>query len=54
MIAPEMRENRGEIVLAQRGKLPNLITLTDIRGDLHVHSNWSDGTAPCAPMLGMS
>jgi DNA polymerase (family 10) len=49
-IPPEMREGRGELALARAGKLPGLIALTDIRGDLHVHSNWSDGTAPIAEM----
>ncbi|MDN5001245.1 DNA polymerase/3'-5' exonuclease PolX [Bradyrhizobium sp. GCM10027634] len=49
-IPPEMREDRGEITLARTGKLPRLITLGDIRGDLHVHSNWSDGTAPIVDM----
>jgi DNA polymerase (family 10) len=49
-IPPEMREDRGEIELARTGRLPNLITLADIRGDLHVHSNWSDGTAEIAEM----
>jgi DNA polymerase (family 10) len=50
VIPPEMREDRGEIALARAGKLPRLIALGDIRGDLHVHSNWSDGTAPIADM----
>jgi DNA polymerase (family 10) len=50
MIPPEMRENRGEIALARIGRLPKLVTVADIRGDLHVHSNWSDGTAPIAEM----
>ncbi|WP_315755161.1 MULTISPECIES: DNA polymerase/3'-5' exonuclease PolX [unclassified Bradyrhizobium] len=49
-IPPEMREDRGEIALARAGNLPRLIALGDIRGDLHVHSNWSDGTAPVADM----
>ncbi|MBC7350157.1 MAG: DNA polymerase/3'-5' exonuclease PolX [Candidatus Aminicenantes bacterium] len=40
---PEMREDRGEIELALEGKLPEIIDATDIKGDLHVHSNWSDG-----------
>jgi len=40
---PEMREDHGEIELALEGKLPKIIELKDIRGDLHVHSNWSDG-----------
>ncbi|MDI6699112.1 MAG: DNA polymerase/3'-5' exonuclease PolX [Candidatus Saccharicenans sp.] len=43
VIPPEMREDRGEIELALEGKLPEIIELKDIRGDLHVHSNWSDG-----------
>ena len=43
-IPPELRENRGEIEAAQEGKLPRLIELSDIKGDLHNHSNWSDGT----------
>ncbi|MDR4507053.1 MAG: DNA polymerase/3'-5' exonuclease PolX [Candidatus Brocadiaceae bacterium] len=42
-IPPELRENRGEIEAAQEGKLPCLIELSDIQGDLHNHSNWSDG-----------
>lgn len=49
-IPPEMREDRGEIALARAGKLPRLIAPGDIRGDLHVHSSWSDGTAPIAEM----
>ncbi len=42
-IPPEMRENRGEIELAQKGKMPKLVELKDIKGDLHVHSNFSEG-----------
>ncbi|HTY14232.1 MAG TPA: DNA polymerase/3'-5' exonuclease PolX [Methanoregulaceae archaeon] len=42
-ITPELRENQGEIELAMGGHLPNLVTLADIKGDLHVHTNWSDG-----------
>ncbi|MFW9949540.1 MAG: DNA polymerase/3'-5' exonuclease PolX [Candidatus Thorarchaeota archaeon] len=42
-IEPELRENRGEIELALKNKLPNLIKPEDIKGDLHIHSNWSDG-----------
>ncbi|MGA2774727.1 MAG: DNA polymerase/3'-5' exonuclease PolX [Candidatus Omnitrophota bacterium] len=42
-VVPELRENRGEIELALKGKLPELIGLKDIKGDLHVHSEWSDG-----------
>lgn len=43
-IPPELREDQGEIEAAQEGRLPNLITLEDIKGDLHVHSRWSDGS----------
>ncbi|MFZ4814424.1 MAG: DNA polymerase/3'-5' exonuclease PolX, partial [Phototrophicaceae bacterium] len=42
-IAPELREDRGEIEAAKAGKLPKLITLADIRSDLHMHTTWSDG-----------
>jgi DNA polymerase (family X) len=42
-IEPELREDRGEIEAAQTGTLPSLIRLTDLRGDLHSHSDWSDG-----------
>ena len=42
-IEPELREDRGEIEAALAGRLPNLITLGDLRGDLHSHSEWSDG-----------
>ena len=42
-IPPELREGRNEIELAEERSLPRLIELSDIRGDLHVHSDWSDG-----------
>jgi len=42
-IAPEMRENAGEIEAAQNGKLPRLLEYGSLKGDLHCHSNWSDG-----------
>lgn len=42
-IPPELREDRGEIEAASENKLPRLIELKDIKGDLHVHSNSSDG-----------
>lgn len=42
-IPPELRENRGEIEAAQKHKLPKLITLADIKGDLHCHTNFTDG-----------
>lgn len=42
-IEPELREDTGEIELAIEDRLPKLIELKDIKGDLHVHSSWSDG-----------
>ena len=42
-IPPVLREDRGEIEAALSGTLPDLISVADIRGDLHLHSTWSDG-----------
>ncbi len=42
-IAPELRENRGEVEAARAGALPTLITLSDLRGDLHMHTTETDG-----------
>ncbi|MEO6191880.1 MAG: DNA polymerase/3'-5' exonuclease PolX [Thermoanaerobaculia bacterium] len=42
-IPPELREDRGEIAAAAAGRLPHLIRVEDLRGDLHMHSTWSDG-----------
>jgi DNA polymerase (family 10) len=42
-IVPELREERGELKEARRGKLPELVTVADIRGDLHCHTTLSDG-----------
>ncbi len=50
-IEPELREDRGEIEAARKGKLPHLITLEDIRGDLHTHTNLTDGHASLAEMV---
>jgi DNA polymerase (family 10) len=44
-IAPELREDRGEIDAARGGQLPQLVELADLRGDLHAHTTWSDGHA---------
>ena len=49
-IPPELREDRGEVVLAAANKLPRLVTRADLRGDLHVHSDWTDGTASIEAM----
>lgn len=43
-VPPELREDIGEVEAAAEGKLPHLIEPADIKGDLHVHSAWSDGT----------
>jgi len=43
LIEPELREDAGEIEAALAGRLPALVTLADLRGDLHSHSDWSDG-----------
>ena len=42
-IPPEMREDRGEVELALKGILPQIISYKDIKGDLHIHSKYSDG-----------
>ena len=42
-IPPELREDRGELEAAERRALPRLVTLKDIRGELHCHTKWSDG-----------
>jgi DNA polymerase (family 10) len=42
-IIPELREDRGEVEAALEGELPKVIDIADIKGDLHIHSNWSDG-----------
>ncbi len=49
-IPPEMREDSGEIEAAMQGRLPSIIELKDLRGDLHVHSSWSDGRASIQEM----
>jgi len=42
-IEPELRENHGELEAAKRGKLPKLIDYNDVKGDLHIHTKYSDG-----------
>ena len=49
-IPPEMREDNGEIEAALEGRLPSIVELKDLRGDLHVHSSWSDGRASIQEM----
>jgi len=50
LMPPELRENRGEIEAAIGGALPNLVTIDDIKGDFHIHSTWSEGTASIETM----
>ncbi|KMQ50509.1 DNA polymerase III [Chitinispirillum alkaliphilum] len=50
-IEPELREDRGEIEAAQEQKLPVLVKRSDIRGDLHVHTNYTDGRASLEQMV---
>ena len=50
-IPPPLREDSGEIEAAQRGELPVLVTEADLRGDLHTHTDLTDGVAPLADML---
>ena len=49
-ITPELREDAGEIEAALAGRLPSLIEQADLRGDLHSHSDWSDGHQPIEVM----
>lgn len=49
-IPPELRENRGEVEAALAGDLPELVAFADIRGDLQMHSTWSDGKVSIADM----
>jgi DNA polymerase (family 10) len=51
LIPPEIRDGDDEIVLASRGALPTLVSRADIRGDLHMHSLWSDGRDPIEAMV---
>jgi DNA polymerase (family X) len=49
-IPPELRENGGELAAARDGTLPTLVERSDLRGDLHSHSTWSDGKATVEQM----
>lgn len=50
-IPPELREDLGEIEAAQSGTLPELIKLADVKGDLHLHTDWSDGVNTIEQMV---
>ena len=49
-IPPELREGAGEVELARRGKLPRLVELGDLKGDLHTHTRLTDGSSTIAEM----
>ena len=49
-IPPELREDRGEIQAAVKGALPDLVSLDQVRGELHAHSDWSDGAVSIEAM----
>ena len=51
LIPPELREDRGEIGAAQSGDLPDLVEPDDVRGDLHTHTDWSDGRESLETMV---
>lgn len=53
-VPPELREDTGEIEAAASGTLPELIKASDIKGDLHVHSNWSDGAQDIEDLVATS
>ncbi|MFO7836885.1 MAG: DNA polymerase/3'-5' exonuclease PolX [Candidatus Thorarchaeota archaeon] len=50
-IPPELRTNRGEIETAAQNNLPDLVNWKDIKGDLHIHSNWSEGSHSIGEMV---
>jgi DNA polymerase (family X) len=50
-VPPELRHGAAEVARAAAGPLPQLVTFDDIRGDLHVHSDWSDGRDPIEEMV---
>ncbi|MGH7309122.1 MAG: DNA polymerase/3'-5' exonuclease PolX, partial [Candidatus Rokuibacteriota bacterium] len=50
-IPPELREDAGEIEAARAGRLPELVTVAAIRGDLHAHTDWSDGHLPLEQLI---
>jgi DNA polymerase (family 10) len=50
-IPPELRENRGELEAAREGALPQLVEPADLKGDLHMHTDWSDGRATLEEMV---
>src|SRR5690606_33051113 len=50
-LEPELREDRGEVAAAAAQQLPTLLTLAEIRGDMHMHTSWSDGRSSVMEMV---
>ncbi len=50
-VPPELRQGRGEVAAAAAGDLPDLVELADLRGDLHMHTTWSDGRDSLGSMI---
>jgi len=50
-IPPELRQGKNEVLRASQKKLPSLVSVSDIMGDLHIHSNWSDGLMDYSQMI---
>jgi len=50
-VPPELRENRGEVEAAANGTLPDLLAKGEVRGDIHTHTNWSDGSNSITEMV---
>ena len=50
-IPPELREHLGELAQAREGRLPQLVTTAELRGDLHTHTDWSDGKHTLAELV---
>jgi DNA polymerase (family 10) len=50
-VPPELREGLGEVEAAREGRLPDLITLEDMRGDFHMHTTWTDGQNTVREMI---
>ena len=50
-VPPELRLGEGELAMASDGLIPDLVRVSDIRGDLHSHTDWSDGRDPMEAML---
>jgi len=50
-VPPELRENRGEVEAAADGALPDLLATGEVRGDIHTHTNWSDGSNSITEMV---